>query len=189
MKSSFNTRRIWCRQALFVTLSVAVLAASTRQAEAASKEAKVKTAYLYTFLRSVTWPDSAFANDEAPYVVVVVGQDKLEGLLDKVAKAKTVNKRKIVLERIDSVDAYKTFHILYVVGELDDATRKAVLEKTNGQPVLVVGETTGFASQGATMNFYVDGDGKMGFQVNQATAEAHGMKLDDKILKVGDVVK
>ncbi len=189
MVKSFNTHQVSYRRTLFALVSVAAFASATPQAEGASQEAKVKTAYLYTFLRSVTWPASAFADDKAPYGVTIVGADKLEGLIDKVAAAKSVNKRKIVLERIDSIDSYKTCHILYMVGELDEAARKAILEKTNGNPVLVVGETANFAAEGAAVNFYVDEKGAMGFQVNQGAAEAGGMKLDAKILKVGDAVK
>lgn len=188
MKLSFNTRRASFRHALLASLSVAVLAAVAGRVDAASQEAKVKTAYLYTFLSSVTWPDNSFASDDAPYVVVIVGEDKLEGLIDKVAKAKKVNKRSIELKRVGSVAEAGDCHLLYVVGELDEAGRKAVLDKTSGTPALVVGETANFASEGAAVNFYIDADGKMGFQVNQGTAESHGLKLGDKILKVGDAV-
>ncbi len=183
MKLFFNTRQVW-----LLLLAVAVLAGLTDRVEAASQEAKVKTAYLYTFLSSATWPDSTFASDDAPYVVVIVGEDKLEGLIDKVAAKKKVNKRSIELKRVGSVADAGDCHLLYVVGELDEASRKAVLDKTDGTPTLVVGETANFASEGATVNFYIDADGKMGYQVNQATAGVHGLKLGDKILKVGDAV-
>lgn len=176
------------RQVWLPLLAVGVLAGMTGRVDAASQEAKVKTAYLYTFLSSVTWPDSSFASDDAPYVVVIVGEDKLEGLIDKVAAKKKVNKRSIELKRVGSVAEAGDCHLLYVVGELDEGGRKAVLDKTNGTPTLVVGETANFASEGATVNFYIDADGKMGFQVNQGTAESHGLKLGDKIMKVGDAV-
>lgn len=189
MFTSVGTRQVRFRSTLVVLVSLAALAGTAPKAEAASQEAKVKTAYLYTFLRSVTWPGSAFADDDSPYVVTIVGTDKLEGLFDKVAEVKSVSKRKIVLERIDSIDAYKTSHILYVVGELDETAKKAVLGKTARQPVLVVSESAGFAAEGATINFYIDADGALGFQINKAAADAAGVKLDDKILKVGDVVK
>jgi len=156
--------------------------------QAAGTEAKIKAAYLYNLLRRTTWPDSAFAGDDAPYTVAVLGKDSLEGLLDTVARKKKVNKRKISLKRLGSIAEYTPCHMLYVPGSPDADTRKSVLEKTADTSCLVVGETDGFGKEGATINFFPKPDGTIGYELNEVAEAGHNLKFEDQIRKVGTKV-
>ncbi len=181
---SYRARRLV--GALLAATILSTLAAPP--AMAASKESKIKVAYLYVLLRNTTWPGNAFASDDAPYVIGVLGDDPLGSPLDKLAAKKTVNKRKIVIERFAAMDGYKPCHILYASGELDEAQRGAILGAVKGKPVLVIGDAPGFAAGGATANFYVKPDEAIGFEINAAAAGAAKLQLKDAILKAGKAV-
>jgi len=159
-------------------------------ARAASVEAKVKSAYLYNLLRRTTWPDSMFEKDDSPYRVAVLGQDNLEGLLEKIAEKKKVNKRSIQLHRLKSLDDLREpYHMLYVPGEyLSPEQQQAILKKTANMPCLVVGDAPGFAEAGASANFYERDDGTMGIQLNRAEAAQHQLKFDQQLLEVAKIV-
>ncbi len=172
----------------FVLAASLVLSAFATQTLAAGPEAKVKTAYLYTFLRSVTWAPDAFADDTAPFVVSIMGSDPLEGLLDMVAAKKTINKRKITILRPAGPAEYKTSHILYVTASIADDARDQMLDQTKGTSVMVVGETAGFAKKGAAINFYNDKNGTIGYEVNEAAATQQNLKLGDKVVGTGTPV-
>jgi len=158
----------------------------------AGVEAKVKSAYLYNLLRRTTWPESMFKNDESPYRVVVLGRDNLEGLLEKIAQMKKVNKRSIKLERIKSMADYnpqEPCHMLYVPGyDLSPEQQKAILKKTAGTPCLVIGDAPGFAQAGATANFADREDGTIGIELNVARARRHGLKFDRQLVEVAQTV-
>lgn len=158
------------------------------EAFAASVEAKVKSAYLYNLLRRTAWPDSTFENDESPYRIAVLGQDNLEGLLEKIAEMKKVNKRAIKLERLKSIDDYKPCHMLYVPGyALTTEQQRAIVEKTAGTPCLVVGDSPGFAQAGATANFVDREDGTIGLELNLAMAKKHRLSFDKQLLDVAQI--
>ena len=155
-------------------------------ADAAGVEAKVKSAYLYNLLRRTTWPESTFKNEESPYLVTVLGQDNLEGLLDKIASKKKVNKRAIKLIRIKSIKDLQPCHMLYVPNYLTPEQQQAILKKTAGTPCLVVGDSPGFARAGATANFVDREDGTVGIVLNVAQARKHHLKFDRQLLEVAE---
>jgi len=171
-------------------LTVAVLVVGpVSETMAAGVEAKVKSAYLYNLLRRTTWPDSTFENDESPYQVVVLGEDNLEGLLEKIAAKKKVNKRAIKLERIKSLKDYKPCHMLYVPGyDLTPEQQQAIIDKTADMPCLVVGDSPGFAQAGATANFVDRDDGTIGLELNLARARKHHLKFDKQLIDVAQTV-
>jgi hypothetical protein len=163
------------------------VASAAREARAASAEAKVKTAYLYNILRYTTWPPEAFASDQAPYTVLILGEDKLEGLLDKVAESKQINKRSIVIKRITSLDQYAPCQLLYVCGTLTPENSKTILQKTAGTPVVVVGESAGFGTEGATVNFFADADGTTGYELNLKAADERKLAFESQLKDLGKI--
>jgi hypothetical protein len=161
---------------------------AAREAHAASAEAKVKTAYLYNILRYTTWPPETFANDQAPYTVLILGTDNLEGLIDKVAESKQINKRSIVIKRITSLDQYAPCHLLYACGTLSPEASKAILQKTAGAPVVVVGESAGFGAEGAPINFFADSDGTIGYEMNLKAAGERKITFESQLKDLGKVI-
>lgn len=176
--------------AVLVAFAWILCAASTTWA--ATVEAKVKSAYLYNLLRRTTWPDSMFKNDESPYRVVVLGSDRLGGLLEKIAQMKKVNKRSIKLERIKSLNEYKDrepCHMLYVPEyELSPEKQQAILKKTAGTPCLVIGDAPGFARAGAAANFIDREDGTIGLELNLERAKKHKIRFDKQLIEVAQTV-
>ena len=57
------------------------------------------------------------------------------------------------------------------------------------KPVLLIGETQGFAEQGGSVNFYHDVDGTIGFQINVTTTARQGLQVSAKLLKLANVVE
>jgi hypothetical protein len=181
------TRRIGLH-ACCIIVGLATVA-SVSQIQAASTEAKVKTAYIYNLLRMATWPAEAFANEQSPYTIVILGEDKLEDLLDKVAESKQINKRSIVLKRISAIDGYVPCHVLYVTGTQTPEACKAILDKTANTSVLVLGETPGFGKQGATVNFFVDENGTTGYEMNLKAAAKHSLKFESQLQELATIVE
>ncbi|HLA83574.1 MAG TPA: YfiR family protein [Thermoguttaceae bacterium] len=183
--------RCWTTTAAGVLVIALMLMGPLSTVEAAGVEAKVKSAYLYNLLRRTIWPDKAFQNEESPYRVAVLGQDNLEGLLEKIAQMKKVNKRAIKLERLNSLKDYRPeqpFHMLYVPGYLTPEQQQAVIDKTAGAPCLIVGESPGFAAAGATANFIDRDDGTIGIELNLAQAKKRSLEFDRQLLEVAQTV-
>ena len=119
-------------------------------------EYQLKTVYLYKFLLYSDWPAAAFAKPNSPCVIGILGDDPFGNTLDALADLKTINGRKIVIKRFQTWDDYKPCHVLFVARTTDPKLRTTALDRTKSSPLLLVGETPGFASRGAPVNFYRD---------------------------------
>ncbi|HUT12899.1 MAG TPA: YfiR family protein [Thermoguttaceae bacterium] len=152
-------------------------------------EYRVKAAYLYNFLLYVTWPEEALDGSNSPLVIGVLGDDPLGTALDEVARHKRAKGRGIVVRRFESWQEDTRCHILFVPRTVSRATLTAVVQRTRGSPVLLVGETPGLATVGAPVNFYLDVDRTIGFEINvDATAERN-LRVDARLLKLARIIK
>ena len=165
--------------------------AQAQQAEPAvnvPNEYTVKAVFLYSFGRYVEWPENTFRNAADPFVIGIVGEDSFGGALDEVAAKKTIQDRRIVVQRFASPDQYKQpCHILFVSRSLPQDQQTALIRNTQGTAMLVVGETPGFAENGGAANFFIDGD-RVRFEINVATARQSRLRMDAKLLNLGKPV-
>jgi hypothetical protein len=184
-RSDMRGGRLGIAVALLFTIA---LACCPSTAAAVGVEAKVKSAYLYNFLRRTVWPDKTFETDESPYRIAILGEDNLEGLLEKIAEQKKVNKRPIVLQRLASIDQYKPCHMLYVAGSITPEQRQAILKKTAGTSCLVVADSPGFAKAGGIADFVDREDGTIGIELNLGRAKKSRLKFDQELVEVAQTV-
>jgi hypothetical protein len=162
-----------------------VAAQQQPSAEGLHDEYELKAVFLYTFGRYVQWPGKAFAEESASFVIGIIGEDPFAGALDKIAAKKTIQGRRIVVRRFASLEEYRQpCHILFVSRSLAPEQQSAVIAKTQGAPVFVVGESPGFAKQGAAANFVVEGD-RIRFEINAAAARQVQLSMDAKLLSLG----
>jgi hypothetical protein len=152
------------------------------------KEYTVKAVLLYSFGRYVEWPKIAFVNASEPFVIGILGEDLFEGSLDAIAAKKTIQNRRIVIRRFASVATYdQPCHILFVSRSMAPDQQAALIAKTAGKPVFVVGETPGFAEHGGIANFYTEGD-RVLFEINVDAARRAQLHMDAKLLSLGKAV-
>ena len=149
------------------------------------EEYKVKAAFLYNFTKFVEWPDSAFRDPSAPFVVAVLGDDPFGDALD-VLKGKTAQGRPIVVRRAASLDALGRFHLLFVATS-EKSRLESVLPAAEAMHALTVGDAPGFRSQGGIIQLVRDGD-RIGFEVNPDASRRAGLKISSKLLGLARAV-
>ncbi len=151
-------------------------------------EYSVKAAFLYAFGRFVEWPTGALGKATDPFAIGIVGEDSFGDVLKKIAAKKTLQDRRIVVRRFAAPDDYRaTCQILFVSRSLTGEQQAAILKKTEGSPVLVVGETPGFAEKGGIINFYAEED-RIRFEINAEAARRAQLHLDAQLLNLGKTV-
>ena len=150
-------------------------------------EYEIKAAFLYKFAQFTEWPEEAFDDEKSPFVIAVLGKDPFGEVLDKVVRNKRIGKRAIVVRRYKELEKLGTCHILFVPAA--EARRMERLNKAlHGKPILSVGESKGFASQGGMINFYIASK-KVRFEINPAAARRADLRISAKLLKVARIVK
>jgi len=152
-----------------------------------AREASVKAVFLYSYGRYVTWPEAGPGKIEGNFVIGVLGDSAVTAKLQRIAKKRTIAGQPIELILVESLDEIPRCHILYVAGQADENRQQAIVAATADQPLLLVGETHGFAERGAAINFYISGN-RVRFQINAETVRQRGLQLDAQLLNLGDPV-
>ena len=183
-------RRLWAVAALAALAGALALRGAAAQAQTPESgglptEYTVKAVFLYNFGRYVEWPEASLAGAPGLFVIGIVGEDAFGGALDEIAAKKTIQGHRIVVRRFASPDEYRPpCHILFASRSLTADQHAAVIAKTGGTGVLVVGETPGFAQQGATANFFID-EGRVRFEINGDAVRRAQLHMDAKLLSLG----
>ena len=104
-----------------------------------------------------------------------------------IAATKKVQERPIVVRRFPSLDNYTPCHILFVPKQTAPETRAAAIEKSLTDPVLIVGESPGFAAAGGVINFFLAG-ANVKFEINREAEKQRQLALDAKLLRLATIV-
>lgn len=168
-------------------LGLFLLALGCWPAKAESREYQIKAAFLVNFIQFVTWPTSAFVNEDAPFHIGVLGNDPFGLALDQTVQGETVNHRKIVVQRVQHIEDCKDCQMIFV-SRSEEKNLTAILAKLDSGPVLTVSETRNFAQRGGVINFYLEGN-KVRFEINPVAAQRDKLKISAQLLSLGKIVE
>lgn len=153
----------------------------------ASREYRIKAAYIYQFGRYVEWPEKAFFNANSPFVIGVINDDPIADNLEQIARIKKIQGRPIQIRKFSSAKEIRACHILYLSTFIPVETQAEILHKVSRQGVLTVGDASGFIEGGGTIQFVIK-DNKVLVYVARKAAEQDGLTISAKLLQVANVV-
>ncbi|MDP7014199.1 MAG: YfiR family protein [Pirellulaceae bacterium] len=169
-----------------VTISPTTVVA---QQQVSAKEYTLKAAFLYNFMRYVTWPEEAFESASSPFVVGVVGEPPaaLRKSLGYYVRKKNVAGRSIKVVYLKDHIGAADCHMVFVRNVLeDDLVAKVAARCANG-PVLVVGEADGFLKQ-TTGICVVPAGRTLEVRLHLTGVAARGFEIDARFLRIARVV-
>jgi hypothetical protein len=160
--------------------------AACGQSDVINREYPLKALFLYNFGSYIDWPAGAVSNSE-PFVIGILGPSPVELPLREIGASHKINGRPIVVEQFASVDAIKPCHILFIPLAVGREIQQQAIARVRGEPVLVVGESPGFAARGGVVNFFIEAN-KIRFEVNVDAALAQRLKISAKLLALAKIV-
>ena len=170
--------------ALVVALAVSAAPAPAREQ---TDEYRVKAAFLLHFARLVTWPAQAFGDaPDSSLTIGVFAEDPFDGTLRELAEGETVDGRALRVREVPSVAQARRCQMLFVPASHADRVEE-LRSGLEGAPVLMVGESDGFAARGGSINFYLEED-RIRFEVNREAAERSGLRLSSRLLRLARLV-
>lgn len=183
------------RRALVACLCASALALSLHSAPATAvaggddgvQEYEVKAAALPHFLRYTTWPKDAFGSKDAPFVLLVVGEDPFGATLDKIMAKVRVEKREVRIVRRKDLEELPKAHLVFLARSHADGL-EALLDGVAKTDTLVVGDTEGMAEAGAHINLFLDAK-RLGFEVNNEAVKRSRLEISSEMLKLAKLVK
>jgi hypothetical protein len=171
---------------LSFVLALGAMAPGSAPAESGTGEYDVKAAFLLNFARLVEWPEDAFSDARSPFTVGLLGVGESSEQVQEFLDGKSVGSHEVVAQPIESAEEAAGFHMLFV-GAASEAGAGEVAGAIGGAPVLLVGESDGFATSGGAINFFTD-DNKIRFEINPRAAEAAGLRVSSRLLRVAKIV-
>ena len=143
-------------------------------------EYQVKAAYLFNFTKFVYWPETAFSDPTAPFVIGVVGKDPFGSYLDDVVKDEKVGAHPIVIERYGDAKEINSCHILYI--SRNNVDEKNVVDTYRSKKnMLSVSDE--FSNWGGIINFYTE-DNKVKLKIVLKAVRNAGLEISSKLLKI-----
>jgi len=147
----------------------------------AATEQEVKGAFLFNFIKYVKWPESAFTNEAAPFVIGVVGEAAhYQESLPQLVRAEKVRGRSVVIKWLKAGDSPEGCHLVFLPPE-ENAHAGQWLQAAKGKPILTVGEAENFVAEGGMIRFLVV-ERKVRFEINVGALEGAGLRSDSRLL-------
>lgn len=167
----------------FVALLLA-FCCSKANAQAISREYKLKAVFLYNFSSFVEWPPSAFNSADAPFVIGIVGPDPFGSFLDETVAGEKAQGHPMVVKRFDDVREVKDCQILFInqPGHTAD-----VLSSIKNRNILTVSDENNFARMGGMIHFSTESN-KIRLQINPSAAKAEKLNISSKLLRLAKII-
>ena len=171
-------------QVLAIWLTITLMLVShtvITQAQSAS-EYEVKAAFLFNFAKFVEWPSDAFASNDAPLQICVLGQDPFRREFEQVVDSKNVNGHQLEIVHPSGAAQAKSCQIVFVAASEKQQVGE-ILRNLQGASALTVGESEGFARMGGMINFVLD-DSRVRFEINVKASQRARLKVSARLLMV-----
>ena len=180
------TRKLIAFIVLFAACIALCVAAPAHAERLLPREYRIKAAFLYNFAKFIEWPADAFADDNAPMTLCVLGDASLEEAFGLV-EGKSVKGRKLKVLHLKTLNAKQACHIIFISSSENDRVAK-ILPRMKNQNSLTVGEAEEFIGQGGMINFVVK-QNKIRFDIHIKPAKQAGLTISSKLLKLAITVK
>ena len=167
-----------------VVLLCAVLLGSGAEKPAAAQgsveEYQVKAAFLFHFAQLVEWPAGALdAGGQSIYLCIFDDEPHRKELQNTI-EGKPVGTRVLHVRVLEQRQNVQGCNMLFL--SRDESRREAAtLKSMRGLPVLTVGETDDFLSDGGIIHFHLDAD-KIRFDINVNGADSAHLKVSSRLL-------
>jgi hypothetical protein len=97
-----------------------------------------------------------------------------------------VEGRRLQSKRVNSASAAEGIHMLFVPAS--SVSRMGELASLRGKPVLLVGESPGFAQKHGHIGFYME-KGRIAFEVHVSRAKTTGANISSRLLQLARIVQ
>jgi hypothetical protein len=173
-----------------LSLSLIIVAGQGYTAAAQSKPAEayqIKAAFLYNFTRFVEWPDNAFSSPDEPFVIGILGNERMGDYLEAIIKGEKIGNRPIKVQLYKSLGELGNCNILFL-NSAEAARIRERLAELNRKGILTVSDEDSFLRWGGMVRFFTD-QNKIKIEINVNSARSGHLQISSKLLGVAAIYK
>lgn len=158
----------------------------TMAAELNPEESRLKVALLYNFSQYVDWPEAAFADPTAAFIICVLGDERITQMLTPIQR-RHHRTRPIKIKSLTNLEEARTCHILYLdkdgSGSIDYVPDKALGESA----VLTISNDVKALESGFAIAFSFQEE-RVGLNMNMAAVRKAKLKVSAKLVEIANRV-
>lgn len=144
---------------------------------------QVKAAFVFNFIKLVSWPDRRFDDANAPVKVCVMRGDLMLDALRQSLSGKLVGSHPI--EVIQAEENLAPCHVLYLGAHVTDRY-SALMASVSGKAVLLVDEGTAFTWPDGMIRLFLE-QSRVRFELNLEAVERSGLKVDPRLIRLARI--
>lgn len=144
-------------------------------------ETEIKLVYLYNFTKFVSWPDTAFESNNAPFRLCIFGDQPVQELIASL-RTKTTAGRKFEVLFPKQLSDISTCHIAFL-HRISATMSKRIVRLAPESPTLLVSDLAGFASEAGIIEFIIDEQNRVRIKINLANANQRKLNISAKLLE------
>lgn len=186
-----ETRRfLRVRTSLFTMVIVWALLIQPQSttADEQSREHLLKAGFIYNFTKFIKWPDGASQPMKSGGTILcVAGEDPFGETLDQLSEKLESKGKRLLIRRQPTNETLNSCHILFI-SQSEKSRLREIIEKAERRPILLIGETPGYAQNGVMINFYIEGN-RIKFEINKQALERRGLKVSSELLDLARIIE
>ena len=149
-------------------------------------EYKLKAVYRYNFVKYVDWPTNAFADEQSPLIIGVLGADPFGDTLKETVAGEVVKNRKREVRHYRDVSEIENCHVLFI-NSSESGNLKFILGNLKGRSILTVSDLEDFAYAGGMVRFLTENN-KIRFRINVGATREADLSISAKLLQLAQIV-
>lgn len=165
---------------LFVVFYFLLGSSVSAQVAYARSEYEIKAAYLYNFIKFVTW-ENVEPGSKNPIDICVFGDDPFQAVISPLKKLKAQG-RTIQIAYPKALEAIANCEVLYIAAS-EGKLVPALIKEAKGHDILTVSDIKDFAKLGGIVGFVTVGN-VIRFQINLASAKNSKIQVSSKLLEL-----
>lgn len=172
-------------RAATVIAALVLACASLPAAAAEASLPSVKAAFVFNFIKLVSWPETRLASGNAPIQVCVIRGDDMETALRHALAGKLAGPHPIQIAVVGEADNLTPCHVLYL-GSRTSARNSALMGRVSGRGVLLVDEGPRFTWPDGMIRLFQE-QNRMRFELNLESLERSGLKVDPRLIRLARI--
>tara|TARA_R110001592_G_scaffold175308_1_gene414320 strand:- start:1759 stop:2310 length:552 start_codon:yes stop_codon:yes gene_type:complete len=149
----------------------------------AKTEQDIKAAYLYNFMKFITWPIDEHQNQ---FNLCVIGDDPVTEKL-KMLDSRPIHKQSLHVEHFYTLNSDTTCHVVFI-GESEKKFTEKIINFYANTPTLTVSSMEGFVHKGGMIGFITLGN-IIRFDINLKQAKETQLSISSKLLELANQVE
>ncbi|WP_051283780.1 YfiR family protein [Desulforegula conservatrix] len=147
------------------------------------REYVVKAAFLYNFIKFVSWE-----NEQTPDSVNICAFGDPEFIRDlKTIEGKKAHEKNISVTEMESLNNSIQCNVLFI-SRYESQDYKKIMAEAEKNRILTISDIDGFAEKGGIIELFTTDDNRIRFRINIRAAEKSGLKISSELLKLAVIV-